>query len=290
MDNKNIKRINDFPLNEGILSSIGSAVGSILSGKKSKLNNILKKIKDAREEDVKHTEKIEKGIFLIQGEDTPEARFKITNLNRQRRTYSSIKNQEIDSLIKSAEKLISDDPKLFSFFHYELSEIQKETTDKMIKSLKNYKSDSDLDKLSKEFDDLIKDTDTKKNFHSYIGSREYVSDDFYNSPKNIDKEVISFVDLSSKESKLLAKDLSEDKIESYRSQLESWRFNLEIEYDKALSQLRKDIKNAKESGNNWIIPSLEKEEASIKYTMRKPIEKIRLKSSILEMEIKNRMS
>jgi hypothetical protein len=289
-ESQKIKRLEDFPLNEGILSSIGSAVGQVLSGKKSKLNGILKKIRDARVDDINHVEKIEKEIYSLQSEDTPETRFTISNLNRQRRSYSSIKNQEIDSLMKSAEKTIKDNPKLSAFFHSELAEIQSETTDKMIKSLKPYKKSGDLDDLAKEFEDLIKDTEAKKTFYSEIESSEYVSPEFSEIPKNISKEILSFIDMPSKEASALLRNFNDDKLEYYKSELESWRFNLEIEYDKALTSLRKDIKKAKESGNTWAIPTLEKEEATLKYTLKKPIDKIRAKNSIIEREMKIRMN
>jgi hypothetical protein len=49
---------------------------------------------------------IEKEIWNLPKENTPEYRFDITNLNRQIRTYSSLKGQEIDSLVKQANKII----------------------------------------------------------------------------------------------------------------------------------------------------------------------------------------
>ncbi len=285
-----IKRIREFPINEGVLSSIGSAVGSMLSGKKSKLNGILKKLKVAREKDVEHTVKIEKEIFKISNEATPEARFKMSNLERQKRTYSSIKNQEIDSLMKSSEKMIQDNPKLSAFFYSELAEIQEETTDVMIKSLRPYKKKTDLEEIAKEFKDLISETQTKKSFYLDTRSNEYVSQDFSKVPENINREIISFVDLSNKDASSALKGFDDNKLEYYKSELESWRFHLEIEYDKSLSSLKKDIKKAKESNNDWAISSLEKEEANLRYTLKKPIDKIRSKNSLIEDEIKFRIS
>ena len=90
---KRIKRINEFEsLNEGIFSSLFKGFGGT-PGRRGKLESLLKAIKKAREEDVDSTISIEKEIWNTPKEDTPEYRFAITNLNRQARTYSSLKGQ-----------------------------------------------------------------------------------------------------------------------------------------------------------------------------------------------------
>ena len=289
MNSGKIKRLEDFPLNEGILSSIGSAVGKIFGGRKSKLETIISKIRDAREKDLEHTIKIEKKISELHGENTPESRYNISNLNRQRRSYSSIKDQEIDALMKSADSITKDDYKLSAFYHSELAKIQSDTTDKMIKALKPYRDSSDLDKLRMEFEDLIKDTESKRSFYKDVEGTEYVSPSFSEVPKGVGKDILAFLDLPTREASSTLREFDDDKLDYYKSELESWRFSLEIEYDRAITALKKDIKKAKDSGNTWVLPSLEKEEANIRYMMKKPIDKIRSKNSIIEKEIKYRI-
>ena len=106
-----IKRIQEFELNEGFVSSIFSGIGNLFKSKKSKLESLLNDIKKSREEDVNNIIKVEKEIWNLPKENAPEYRFEITNLNRQIRTYSSLKGQEIDSLIKKANEIIDQDPK-----------------------------------------------------------------------------------------------------------------------------------------------------------------------------------
>ena len=280
-----IKRINDFPLNEGIFSSIGQAI----KGKKSKVEGILKKIQKAREEDVDHTVKIEKETADIEKDGSPEYRFALSNLERQRRVYSSIKSQEINALTKTAEKTIEDDPKLSAFYYSELSKIQADSTEKMLNSLKPYKDPNSLNKLAKEFEDLVKDVDTKTQTYQEIERSEYLSPEFTQLPDGVTKEVLAFVEMPSQEASTLTKSFTKEKLDSYKAQLETWKFHLEIEYDKAISRLRKDLKRARNSGESWMISSLEKEEMSLRFSLRKPIDKIRSRISLVEREIKNRI-
>jgi hypothetical protein len=137
---KKIKRLNEFDsLNEGIFSSFFKGFGGT-PGRRGKLEALLKDIRKAREEDVDNAISLEKEIWNMPKENTPEYRFAVTNLNRQSRTYASLKGQEINSLIKNANNLIEDNPKLQAFFSSELAKIEKETTEKLIKNIKiNFK-------------------------------------------------------------------------------------------------------------------------------------------------------
>ena len=92
---KKIKRLNEFnSLNEGIFSSFFKGFGGT-PGRRGKLESLLKDIRKARVEDVDSAISVEKEIWNMPKDNSPEYRFAITNLNRQARTYSSLKGQEI---------------------------------------------------------------------------------------------------------------------------------------------------------------------------------------------------
>ena len=79
-----IKDLNEFDnLNEGILSSLLRGAKNLLSSDKGKLEDILRKIKKAREEEVENSIKIEKQIASISKEDSVDSRFALTNLRKK---------------------------------------------------------------------------------------------------------------------------------------------------------------------------------------------------------------
>ena len=283
-----IKKIDEFDnLNEGFLSSLFGGVSNLFKSKKSKIESLLKDIKRAKEEDTNHTVSIEKEIWNLPKEDTPEYRFKITNLNRQSRTYSSIKGQELNSLIKQSDKIIEEDPKLRAFFSAGLAKIEAENTEKLIKNLKPYKEKTYLDQLNAEFDSLVKDANRKTEFYKDYSEQG----DYYNPPvigEKMPADLVSFIDMSTEESLAMLKGLNQDEIEKMYSKIKNLMYDLDIELNNSIFAIRKDIKKAGKDGNDWLIPTLEQEEMKIRYQTKKPIDKLRRKIMLVEKEIKSR--
>ena len=268
---KRIKRINEFEsLNEGIFSSLFKGFGGT-PGRRGKLESLLKAIKKAREEDVDSTISIEKEIWNTPKEDTPEYRFAITNLNRQARTYSSLKGQEINSLIKDADNIIDDNPKLQAFFSSELAKIEKETTEKLIKNLKPYKEKTYLDDLSAEFDRLVKDANRKASVYGEFGE----SDDRMPKieiPEKVSNDILTFLDMSPEEASLYCKNLSEKELGNYYTQIKTFFYDLQYKYTSAIDSVRDSIKKAQKGGEDWLIP----------------MDRLRNRISTIEKEMKGR--
>jgi len=131
-----IKRLDEFQrIDEGLLSSLLGGVKNFFISKKGKVENILKKIKEARNEEVSNAISIEKEIQGLSKDNSPEYRFTSSNLRRQERTYSALKGQEINSLAKEARSIIDEDPKLEAFFASEMAKIEVETKEILIKSI-----------------------------------------------------------------------------------------------------------------------------------------------------------
>jgi hypothetical protein len=284
---RKIKRLNEFDsLNEGIFSSFFKGFGGT-PGRRGKLESLLKDIKKAREEDVNSAISIEKEIWNMPKEDTPEYRFTITNLNRQARTYASLKGQEINSLIKNANDLIDDNPKLQAFFSSELAKIEKETTEKLIKNIKPYKEKSYLDQLSAEFDMIVKDSNKKSSVYNEF--RE--SDDRVPEiavPEKISKDILTFLDMSPQEAALYCKNLNDKELGNYYTQIKSFFYDLQYKYTSSINSVRDSIKKAQKEGQDWMIPSFDKEEINIRYHMKKPMDRLRSRISSIEKEMKSR--
>ncbi len=284
---KRIKRLDEFQsLNEGIFSSLFKGFGGT-PGRKGKLESILKDLKKAREEDVDHTISVEKEIWNTPKENTPEYRFTMTNLNRQARTYSSLKGQEINSLIKDANNIIEENPKLQAFFSAELAKIEKDTTEKLIKNLKPYKEKTYLDELSAEFDRLVKDANKKSSIYDEFGSEESMVPKIQ-IPEKVSNDVLTFLDMSPEEAALYCKNLSENDLGNYYTQIKTFFYDLQYKYTSAIDSVRDSIKKAKKEGEDWLIPSLDKEEINIRYYMKKPMDRLRNRISTIEKEMKVR--
>lgn len=285
---KRIKRLDEFEnLNEGILSSIFGGISNLFSSRKSKVESLLKDIKKAREEDINNTINLEKEIWNLPKDNTPEYKFTIANLNRQQRTYSSLKGQEIDSLMKEANKLIEGDPKLQALFSSGLAQIEAETTEKMIKNIRPYKDKTYLDKLNREFDALVKDANKKTTYYEGIkdvegyGPRPEI-------PKNVSRESLTFIDMNTQEAALFVKNLSDQDLSKYHQEIREFYYELEFKYDESIKNLKRDIRKAYKEGQDWLVNTLEKEEVSIRYKMKKPIEKLKQRIVMLEKEMKSR--
>lgn len=284
---KKIKRLNEFDsLNESIFSSFFKGFGGT-PGKKGKIESLLKNIKKAKEEDVNSAISIEKEIWNMPKDDTPEYRFAITNLNRQARTYASLKGQEINSLIKNANDLIDDNPKLQAFFSSELAKIEKETTEKLIKNIKPYKEKSYLDQLSAEFDMLVKDSNKKSSVYNEFGEDDDKVPKIA-APEKISNDILTFLDMSPQEAALYCKNLNDKELNNYYTQIKSFFYDLQYKYTSSINSVRDSIKKAQKEGQDWMIPAFDKEEINIRYHMKKPMDRLRSRISSIEKEMKSR--
>jgi len=279
-----IKNIEEFEnIDEGLLSSFFKGFNKVFRTKESQLESILKNIKKLKEEDLDNKVQIEKEIWELSKENTPESRFQISNLNRQSKAFSSLKEQEIFSLIKEANNIIKENPKLKAFFYSELSKIEVSIMDKFIKEIKQYKDISFIDALNKEFEDLVKDANKKSDIYTEYQKKEgyFLSEDFI---KDIDQETIKFIDLTIPESYAKLRTYNNEQLEKIYKELKILIFNLNVEYQKLIDTIRKDIKKAQKEDQTWLIISLESQEREFRYYIKKFINKIKSKISLVEEE------
>lgn len=283
-----IKNLDEFErLDEGFLSSLFGGVKNLFTSKKGKLENILKKIKEARNDEVSNTLSVEKEIQSMSRDNTPEYRFALTNLRRQSRTYASLKGQEINSLIKEARSIIEDDAKLEAFFAAEVAKIEVETKEKLIKNMGSLSDSSYLNQLNSEFDSLVKDANRKSSFYEEYKERpSYMPS--VDVPSKMSEDVLTFLNMPSKEASSFSRGLDDQNLNKYYVQVRDFFFDLEDKYSTAIDRIRRDRKMAEKQGQDWIIPSLEKEEMNVKYHLRKNIDKLRGRVTTLEREMKNR--
>jgi hypothetical protein len=285
---RSIKRIEDFDrIDEGLLSSLLGGVKNFFTSKKGKVENILKKIRDARHEEVTNTISIEKEIQSLARDNSPEYRFTLTNLRRQSRTYAALKGQEINSLAKEARGIMEEDPKLEAFFASEMAKIEVETKEKLLKNLGGISDSGFLNQINAEFDALVKDANRKTSFYegykempSYMPSIEI--------PAKMTDDVLSFLNMPTKEASSFTRSLDETNLNKYYVQIRDFFFELEDKYSTSIERIRRDKKMAEKQGQDFMLPALEKEEMNVKYHLRKNIDKLRSRVNTIEREMKNR--
>ena len=288
MISKNIKNLDEFDrIDEGILSSLLGGVKNFFTSKKGKVENILKKIRDARHEEVSNTISIEKEIQGLAKDNTPEYRFALTNLRRQSRTYAALKGQEINSLAKEARNIMEDDPRLEAFFASEMAKIEVETKEKLLKNLGGISDSGFLNQINAEFDSLVKDANRKASFYDDYKERESYMPSI-EIPAKMNDDVLTFLNMPTKEATSFTRSLDETNLNKYYVQIRDFFFELEDKYSTAIERIRRDKKMAEKQGQDWIIPSLEKEEMNVKYHLRKNIDKLRSRVNTIEREMKNR--
>ena len=288
MISKNIKNLDEFDrIDEGILSSLLGGVKNFFTSKKGKVENILKKIRDARHEEVSNTISIEKEIQGLAKDNTPEYRFALTNLRRQSRTYAALKGQEINLLAKEARNIMEDDPRLEAFFASEMAKIEVETKEKLLKSLGGISNSGFLNQINAEFDSLVKDANRKASFYDDYKERESYMPSI-EIPAKMNDDVLTFLNMPTKEATSFSRSLDETNLNKYYVQIRDFFFELEDKYSTAIERIRRDKKMAEKQGQDWIIPSLEKEEMNVKYHLRKNIDKLRSRVNTIEREMKNR--
>jgi hypothetical protein len=285
---RSIKRIEDFDrIDEGLLSSLLGGFKNFFTSKKGKVENILKKIRDARHEEVTNTISVEKEIQSLARDNSPEYRFTLTNLRRQSRTYAALKGQEINSLAKEARGIMEEDPKLEAFFASEMAKIEVETKEKLLKNLGGISDSGFLNQINSEFDALVKDANRKTSFYegykempSYMPSIEI--------PAKMTDDVLSFLNMPTKEASSFTRSLDETNLNKYYVQIRDFFFELEDKYSTAIERIRRDKKMAEKQGQDFMLPALEKEEMNVKYHLRKNIDKLRSRVNTIEREMKNR--
>lgn len=285
---RRIKKLDDFQdINEGLLSSLLGGVKNFFLTKKSRIESILKKIRDARHEEVANTIDIEKQIQSMQRDGSPEYKFNLTNLRRQSRIYASLKGQEINSLAKEARSIMDNDPKLEAFFASEMAKIEVETKEKLLKNITVMPDSEYLKQLNAEFDYLVRDANKKTSFYEEFKEAPPYSPDIQ-IPSKMSDDVISFLNMPTKEASAFTRSLDDTKLNKYYIQVKDFFFDLEDKYSNAMDRIRRDRRMAEKQGQDWIIPSLDKEEMNVKYHLRKNIERLRSRVNTLEREMKNR--
>jgi len=283
-----IKNLEEFErIDEGLLSSLFGGVKNFFTTNKSKVESILKKIREARNDEVSNTISVEKEIKGLARDNSPEYNFTLTNLRRQSRTYASLKGQEINSLAKEARVIINEDPKLEAFFASELAKIEVETKEKLLKNLGGISDSAYLKQINDEFDSLVKDANRKVSFYDEYKERPSYMPNI-EIPSKMPEDVLSFLNLTPKEASAYSRTLDNDKLNKYYIQVRDFFFDLEDKYSNAMERIRRDRKMAEKQGQDWLIPSLEKEEINVRYHLRKNIDRVRSRVTSLEREMKNR--
>ena len=283
-----IKKLDDFyRIDEGLISSLLSGAKDFFTSKKGKVENILKKIREARNEEVSNAISIEKEIQSLDRDNSPEYKFALTNLRRQSRTYSALKGQEINSLAKEARDIIENDPKLEAFFSSGMANIEVETKEKLLKNIGSISDKAFLNQINAEFDELVRDANKKASFYedfkeksSYIPSIKI--------PAKMSEDVLNFLNTSPKEAAILSRSLDDKNLNNYYSQVKDFFFELEDQYSTSMENIKRDKKMAEKSGNYQVIQNLENSEINLKYHLRKNIDRLRSRVNTLEREMKNR--
>ena len=283
-----IKNLNEFDnLNEGILSSIFRGIKNTLSSDKGKLDEVLSKIKNAREEEVDRAIAIEKEIASLSKNPSIENKFTLTTLKKQSRSHSGLKGSEINSLIRNAREIIGDDSQLDAFFNSELSKIEVETQDKLIKSIVNYADSNYIGQLNSEFEDLVKDANKKLEYSDNIqGMHSYLPE--INIPSSMSDDVLSFLNLNSKEASFTCRELESENLSKYYTQIKDFFFDLEDKYSKSMEEIKRKRKESEKSGDRLSIKEIEKDEINLKYHLRKAIDKLRGRLNVIEKEMRSR--
>ena len=279
-----LKRLESFSVNEGILSSVFKGISDVFKTKKSKIDSLLKGIKKAKVEEIDNRIAIEKEIWNIPKENTPEYRFLVSNLERQNRVYANLKIQEIDSLLKDAESQIEKNPKLQAYFSSELAKIEADSTEKLLKGLNKYKTSGDLNLITAQFDSLVKDANRKSAYFEDMMGKGASS---VSLEKELPEEIASFLNYSNTETQNLIDDYDEKQLKSLLDQLRDFKFDIEIRNKMQIEEIRKELKHAKKFADSQTIDSLENEETKIRNHYRNILDIVRSKISIVDKKIKS---
>lgn len=284
-----IKKINDFDnLNEGILSSLMKGVKNIFTSEKGKIEDILNKIKKSRIEEVEHAIKTEKEISEIPQEGSTDSKFISTNLRRQSRSYSALKGREINSLVREANNIIKNDPQLDAFFNSELANIEMEAQEKLIKSIQSYSDPGYISQLNSEFEDLVKDANKKSEIYGniYTSTGSYLPE--IDVPNSMSDDVVKFLNLTSKDAAFTTRELGKEELNNYYTQIKDFFFDLEDKYSNSMDNIKRGRKEAEKTGNRSQLKNIEREEITLKYHLRKAIDKLKGRLNTIEKEMRLR--
>ena len=285
---KYIQRLEDFDrIDEGFLSSLFGGVKDFFTSKKGKIENIIKKIREARNEEVSNVISIEKEINGLDRDNSPEYRFTVTNLRRQSRTYSALKGQEINALTKEARSIIDDEPKLEAFFASEVAKVEVETKEKLMKNIGSMSDSGFLNQINSEFDALVRDANRKASFYEEIKERPSYMPTIEIPPK-MSEDVLNFLNMQPKEASALTRSLDQNNLNKYYTQIRDFFFELEDTYSRAIDNIKRDRKIAERQGESDSLATLDRKEMNVKYHLRKNIDRVRSRVNTIEREMKNR--
>jgi len=275
-----LKRIYQFEVNEGF-SSLFKGFTDVFKSKKSRIDSFLKEIQKLKKEETENRISIERQIWELPKDNTPEYRFLLSNLQRQIRVYETLKNQEINSILKEAEALIENNPKLQAYFSSEISKINVSSHQDLLLGLRKFKSKSDLNSIVSEFDLLVKDANKKSSYFETVSGRG----EGYSEKINASEQLINFIENTPSEAQNIIDGYSIEDLKDLLNKLNELRFDIDITKKNDIDLVRKDLKDAKKIGDSEVIRSLEKEEMKIRSHYKMVSEKINEKIELVKKQI-----
>lgn len=275
-----LKRIYQFEVNEGF-SSLFKGFTDVFKSKKSRIDSFLKEIQKLKQDVTENRVSVERQIWELPKDNTPEYRFLLSNLQRQLRVYETLKNQEINSIVKEADSLIENNPKLQAYFSSEISKIDVSSHQNLLKGLSKFRSKSDLNSIVSEFDLLVKDANKKSSYFEAVSGRG----EDYSTKINASEQLIDFIENTPGEAQNIIDGYSIEDLKDLLNKLNELRFDIDITKKNDIDLVRKDLKDAKKIGDSEVIRSLEKEEMKIRSHYKMVSEKINEKIELVKKQI-----
>lgn len=275
-----LKRIYQFEVNEGF-SSLFKGFTDVFKSKKSRIDSFLKEIQKLKQDVTENRVSVERQIWELPKDNTPEYRFLLSNLQRQLRVYETLKNQEINSIVKEADSLIENNPKLQAYFSSEISKIDVSSHQNLLKGLSKFRSKSDLNSIVSEFDLLVKDANKKSSYFEAVSGRG----EDYSTKINASEQLIDFIENTPSEAQNIIDGYSIEDLKDLLNKLNELRFDIDITKKNDIDLVRKDLKDAKKIGDSEVIRSLEKEEMKIRSHYKMVSEKINEKIELVKKQI-----
>lgn len=285
-----IKNIEEFgKINESVLSFIIDEINSIFTTKKKKLYNIIKEIEKIEEEKIDNKIKIEMNIYELLKVDSPENRFIIANLIRELNIFYSIKNQEIKSLIKEANKLTEKNYKLKMIFIYELSRINYNVTNKYFNKIKKYKKNTFINKMSQKIDVLKDDLEKKENLYNKYKDKNDILP-VEDMLSNLDEETKKILDISIPEFYMNLKVYDTNILNNMYKKLKLFIFKLNEKLNESINIINENIKDS-EINKEWeLINILKRQKKELINNMLKIRSKTNEKIKLIKNEVKKRIN
>ena len=254
-----IYRFEEF-VHEGFLSGLLKSAGSAFTGKKSKIDSILSKMRDSKMDLVKESDKIRKEIFDLHSSGK-EGYFGIEMLKKSLKSYQISKNAEMQVLKKEAMEIIGDKPDLLSYFQAGLANIEKESAEETFRLAKKYETEDELKKLADDLERLSIAADKKSNH--LISASELTSDaDLF------DPETERILSMSSGEFESHVSGLTEKELDSLEKSLKKYTWSLQKLMDNATQNLRRQLTRARKEDDVYLESSIRKEIREIEFSYR----------------------